>query len=164
MPITFNAADALEMAIQNERKAAKFYRRAARLFADRERWGFLLELADMEDRHEQVFIAMLEKLSAAEKQPTAYDPMDEAALFLEAMAAGHGGEGSSKAATALTGHESKREVLRKAIDLEGKTILFFIALRDMVPAKLGRDKIDRVIKEEKEHAALLAKQLHELKK
>ena len=163
MSITFSAGEALELAVKNERNAAKFYRRAARLFPDAPRWDFLVKLAEMEDQHEKIFVALAAELSAAEQEPTAYDPMDEAVLFLDAMAAGHGGEGSSKAATGLTGRESMAEILHKAIRLEGRTILFFIGLRDLVPAKLGRGKVVRVLNEEKQHVVLLARQLRSLR-
>ena len=41
--------------------------------------------------------------------------------------------------------------------------MFYSGIRDMVPARLGRDKIDEIIREEVSHVAMLEKQLASLR-
>ena len=52
------------------------------------------------------------------------------------------------------------DILKIAIELEKKSILFYLGVKDMVPAKLGKDSIDHIIDEEKGHVVLLSKELH----
>jgi rubrerythrin len=56
----------------------------------------------------------------------------------------------------LTGQESLQEILRIAIDLEKKSILHYLGLREMVPPRLGKDKIDAIISEERKHIVQLS--------
>ena len=50
-----------------------------------------------------------------------------------------------------------------AIELEQKSILFYVGLRDMVPEKLGRDRVDTIIEEEKGHVTSLSREIERLK-
>lgn len=160
MSITFNANEALKVAERIEGNAGVFYRKAAKLHSSERSKDLLFKLAAMEDQHQETFSLMRAQLAAAEKEPTTYDPMDESLLYLKALADQHGGEGSPTAADALTGKESMEQVLLVAIDLEHKTVQFYTALREMVPASLGQDKLDRIIAEEKSHVVQLSKELH----
>ena len=90
----------------------------------------------------------------------AADPMDQSVMYLATLADMHGGEGSPTAAALLTGDESMADILKIAIELEKKSILFYLGVKDMVPAKLGKDSIDHIIDEEKGHVVLLSKELH----
>jgi rubrerythrin len=159
MTILFNADEVFEMAIRSEQNGAAFYRRAAQLHSDREEVEFLMTLAEMEDGHSREFQEMRAALAASEKAATAYDPYDEAMLYLDAMADGSGGEGSPNAADSLTGTESMAEILKTAIELEKKSILFYVGLLELVPERLGRQKVMDIIEEERAHAAELAKEL-----
>ena len=158
MSIRFNADEVFRMAVQIERNGGAFYRRAAELQPGH--GDLLLRLAAMEDGHERVFEGMRQELSAKEHELTAYDPLGEGGLYLEAMADGHGGEGSPVAAASLTGRESMADILRLAIGLEKKSVLFYLGLRDMVPPLLGQSRIDRIIGEEKQHIVTLSRELH----
>lgn len=160
MAIVFSIEEALKTAARIEQNASTFYRRAAALQSTQSVKDLLYELAAMEDRHLETFSLMRTELSEAEKEPTTYDPMDEEMLYLKALADMHGGEGSPAAAQALTGKETLEEILRWAIELEQKTVAFYIGLRDKVPAALGRDKMDRIISEEKKHVVQLSRVLN----
>ena len=78
------------------------------------------------------------------------------------MADSHGGEGDPKAADKLSGDESLADILKIAIGLEKESILFYLGLRDMVPERLGQDKVDAIVKEERSHVATLTKELKAL--
>lgn len=162
MSITFNADEVLRMAVEIEQNGAAFYRKAAELKKDDASTDFLVELAEMEDDHEKTFESMRSSLTEDEKGGNTYDPYDEAALYLEAMADTHGGEGSPSAADSLTGDESLDDILQTALGLEKKSILFYLGLKEMVPEKLGTGRIDDIIQEERKHVATLSKKRKEL--
>jgi rubrerythrin len=157
MTIRFNADEVFEMAERIEINGAKFYRRAAELKGKQDEAAveLLLRLAKMEDQHRQTFAAMRKDLPGAVREETAFDPYLDANLYLAAMADGHPGEGAPSAADALTGKETVPQILRTAVDLEGKSIVFYVGIRDMVPEKLGKDRIDAIIAEEKQHIVAL---------
>ncbi len=155
MAMKFNADEVLEMAVRIENDGAAFYRTAAEKKKNAESVDFLNDLAAMEDVHAETFSAMKSELTEEEKSGQAYDPMNEVALYLEAMADSHGGEGAPKAAEALTGDESMKEILDIAIGLEKESILFYLGLKDMVPERLGKSKLDNIIAEERSHIVTL---------
>ena len=49
--------------------------------------------------------------------------------------------------------------LECAVDLEKKSVLFYLGMKDMVPQKLGRDRLDHIISEEKGHIVELSREL-----
>ena len=155
MPIMFSADEVFEMAEQIERNGAAFYRRAAELHvADADR-TFLLDLAATEDLHEKTFAAMRADLPAKMRESTAADPYMETHMYLQEAANTHGGEGAPSVAAALTGDESMQDILRTAISLEEKSIVYYVRLKDMVSGR-SQEKIDAIIGEEKQHVEALA--------
>ncbi len=151
----FNAAEVFEMAVKIEENGAAFYRKAASLQNNDEDIKFLEALAKMEDRHKATFEEMMKELSDAEKKQTVFDADEELSLYLKAMVDAHGGEGDPEAAEALTASDTMERIVSTAIGLEKESILFYIGLKDLVPPKLGREKIDGIIKEETQHVAQL---------
>ena len=165
MGIRFNADEVLSVAERIEENGAAFYRRAAELRPRTEESAAarLRGLAEMEDRHRQTFAAMRRELKPEMREQTAADPYLEAVLYLQEMADTHGGEGAPDLAAALTGRESMAEILRTAIGLEQKSILFYLGLKEMVPRKLGGDRIEAILAEERSHVVSLTEELRKLK-
>ncbi len=155
MAYDFNADEIFEMAIQIEANGAKFYRKAADLQQEPDNKAFLEKLARMEDKHKTTFEAMRKAVSEGQKQETVFDPANELSMYLKAMADNHGGEGDPDVAESLTGEESMEEIITTAVGLEKESILFYLGLKDLVPAKYGHDKLDNIIREEKLHIAQL---------
>lgn len=155
MAYDFNVDEVFEMAIQIEANGAKFYRKAAELQQDPDNKAFLEKLARMEDKHKTTFEAMRKQVSEKEKQETVFDPANELSMYLKAMADSHGGEGNPDVVESFTGEEPIEEIITTAIGLEKESILFYLGLKDLVPAKYGHDKLDEIIREEKLHIAQL---------
>ncbi len=86
MPNEFNANDIFEVAIKIEQNGAKFYRDAAKKIDDEKNKQFLTELAAMEDGHEATFAGLQKELKGDETAPTFFDPENENALYLKALA------------------------------------------------------------------------------
>jgi rubrerythrin len=163
MAIVFNADEVFEMAVRIENNGAAFYRKAAGLQSDIKNQKFLEGLANMEDRHEKIFTDMRTTLTEKDKEPKVFDPFDEVSQYLAAMADTMGGEGSPSVADALTGNESLEEILKIAVGLEKDSILFYLGIKDLIPAQSGKDRIDEIIKEERRHVIQLSKLLEKLK-
>jgi rubrerythrin len=155
MSITFNADEIFEMAEEIERNGAKFYREAAKKTRDSKIKQMLLDMAVMEDGHLKTFQEMRKELGTDEKEPTIFDPDNQAAVYLQTMADSRGYEGKKSLTEKLTGKESIEDILNIAVDAEKNSIVFYSGLKEMVPARAGKDKIAAIIKEELGHLATL---------
>jgi rubrerythrin len=162
MPITFNANEIFEMAEEMERNGAKFYRKAAQNTSDNQTKQMLLDMADMEDGHLKTFQNIREELSDREKEPTIFDPNNESALYLQAMAKSRGYEGKKSPSEELSGNETIREILEIALNSEKESVVFYFGLKSLVSAKAGRDKVEVIIIEELSHITTLLNKLKSL--
>jgi rubrerythrin len=162
MGITFNASEIFEMAEEIERNGAKFYRKAAANSPDEGTKQMLLNMAAMEDGHLKIFEEMRKQLSGQEKEWAIFDPDNQSVMYLQAMADGRGYEGKITPTKELTGSETTREIIDIALNSEKESVLFYFGLKDMVPVRAGRDKVETIIKEELSHITTLLKQLKSL--
>ncbi len=162
MNIRFNVDEIFEMAEEIERNGAKFYRKAAKNTSDDKIKTMLLGLAAMEDGHELTFITMRKELSADDKEPTVYDPDNQAALYLQMMADSYGGEGKKSPTEELTGKESIKEILNIALNSEKDSVVFYMNMRGFIESKEGKGKVKAIIDEEISHINLLNEKLGEL--
>ena len=159
MGLNFSAGEIFEIASQIERNGAKFYRKAADAAGDSDNKRKLLDLAAMEDDHLATFTAMMEELSDQERTEPVYDPDNQAVLYLRALADARVFRAKADPCEKLTGKESLEEILRIAIELEEDSITFYVGMREVVPERLGKDKIAHIIKEEMNHVVTLSKEL-----
>lgn len=157
MRYDFNADDVFEMAEQLERNGATFYREAAERVDDEKHRAFLTGLSRMELEHEQTFAAMREELKGREKQPTVFDPEGDSAGYLRALADTRVFFEKQIDASTMEG------ILQAAIQAEKDSILFYLGMKDMVPADLGAAKLDKIIREEMAHVRSLSGELIRLK-
>jgi rubrerythrin len=164
MSIQFNADEIFEMAEQIERNGARFYRKAAEGCTQDERsQKLLLHLADMEDDHEKTFHVMRQDLSNTDRGWEMFDPEGLATQYLQAFASGHVFDVKKDACDLLTGSEQLEDILHIAIGMEKDSIVFYRGIQEMVPEKLGKERIEGIIKEEMKHITLLSKELAALK-
>ncbi|RKZ29202.1 rubrerythrin [bacterium] len=161
MPINFNADEIFEMAIKSERNAVKMYGDLAKKHQSPGISEELLKMAQMEADHANIFVEMRRELPE-DMRNTVFDPNDEAAKYLKAVADASIAEGSPEIAEKMTGEESLEEILKLAIELEKQAILFYLGMKDMVPERLGRGKIEEIIKEEQGHIVTLSNRLKAL--
>ena len=159
MAIQFNADEIFAIAEHIERNGAAFYRRAAEGTGSAPIRQALLDLAAAEAEHEATFTALRKELSGREVEQPVLDPDAEAALYLQAFADGKVFDVKADPAAQLTGQERPAEILQTAIGLEKDSIVFYVGMRDMVPARLGKDRVDDILREEMRHVTSLAEQL-----
>jgi len=158
MPSLFNADEVFEMAQEMERVGARYYRRAAQGSLEDSTTKLLLILAKMEDKHLQVFSDMREVFRAEEHPSEMFDPDSEAAAYLREFVERRVFNEADPEKT-LTGREDARTVLKTALRMEQDSILFYTGLREMVPSRLGQDRVQGIIKEEMKHMAMISREL-----
>lgn len=156
----FNADEIFEMALEFERQGIRFYTKASEMFEDPEIRSMLVSLAAMEAEHEQIFSSMRGRLVGQEGYSEAFDPDGTAASYVQAMTSGE----VFDATVALTGSETLRDILKKGIEAEKNSVVFYTGLKRVVPENLGRDKVEKIIEEEMKHIGILSDKLSSLKK
>ncbi|MCX7590882.1 MAG: ferritin family protein [Kiritimatiellae bacterium] len=165
MGLMFNIDEVFAMAIQIEDNAALFYREAVRTRRGRQRdeAAFLEELASMEDEHRKTFYRMREAAAQHTKVPGEI-LNEEGALYLAAIAGGYPVEGSPMIMAKLRRDEPLPAILQTAIELEKKSILFYVELRDLVRKKAEKNLVSAIIGQEKQHVVELMKRLESVSK
>jgi rubrerythrin len=149
----FNAKEILEMAELIEKNGHEFYKKAAEDVKDADIKTFLLDLAEMELKHEVTFQEMKAGLTSKEKADVVFDPDDEAALYLQALA------DTRVFFEKNIDTSSAQEVLKEAITAEKESIVFYLGMRDMVPDDAGKAKINGIITEEMSHIQVISAKL-----
>ena len=158
MSYDFNADEIFEIAEQMERNGEAFYKNAADAVDDSDHKQLLLKLAEMEVEHEQLFKALRHDLTGAEKSETVFDPEGESVKYLRALA------DTRVFFQKEIDLASMETILKAAIEAEKDSIVFYLGIRDAVPEKFGKGRIDGIIKEEMGHVRLLSRELMQVKK
>ncbi len=151
--------EVLQIAIEMERQAAKFYRRAAGMYHDPSLSKLFSELAQWEKRHVQIFGDMRDHLleQTGESGRLDLDRVDVGrldtppAVFRE----------NSEPAKELTGTETRADVLRLALKKERYSIGYYTSLTEFA---LGPDNIKAIrgiLREEQQHVRILAQSLRQ---
>ena len=154
----FNVDEIFQMAEQIERNGAKFYRDAADSISDESAIQVLLDLAKMEDEHLILFEYLRSNLSGSDVEITVFDPAGEAEQYLRALA------DMRVFYQREIDTSSLEEVYKEAIIAEKDSIVFYLGMKELVPERLGKDRIDKIIKEEMKHIRLLGNKLSQLNK
>ena len=156
MTSAFAIDDIFEIAEQIEKNGIDFYNNAAENTADLRYKKFLKDLAAMEVEHEKTFASMRSSLTGPGNPDL--NQTDESAMYLKSLAdlkifhKKHIETGSLET------------ILMAAIEAEKDSIVFYVGMKDLVPERLGRNKIEDIINEEKKHVRLLVDEYIALKK
>lgn len=153
MGLGFNADEIFEMAEQIERNGAKYYREAAESVTNDADKKFLVELAEMEDEHEVTFAGLRKELGNDDKAAVTFDPEDEAAQYLKALADTRVFYDKAMDISSMEG------ILKGAITAEKDSIVFYLGMKELVAGNRGKQRIDDIIKEEMKHIKLLSGRL-----
>jgi len=153
MSFDFNADEVFEMAEQLEKNGADFYRSSAANITNEENKKVLLGLAAMEMEHEKIFAEMRASLTSGEKESTTFDPEEETLAYLKALV------DTRVFFKKEIDTTSMKEILKAALVAEKDAIVFFMGLKEMVPANLGKNRLEEIIKEEMSHIKLIGNML-----
>lgn len=156
MGVVFNADEILKIAERIEENGVVFYKKAMDLFSDEHSRDILESLANMELAHKKVFSDMRKGLTEEEKSQTSFDPEGLADEYLKAFADGYVFPIDKGPEEIFKGDESLSDVIDIAIQREKDSIVFYLGLKDIVPPRLGKDKIDGIIREEMSHITILS--------
>jgi rubrerythrin len=162
MTVNFTAFEIFEIAEQVERNGAKFYRDAATAAKDKSMQRFFLQLAEMEDNHERIFVDLRKSLENESDDTKVFDPNNEMIYYLKAIAKSASWEGKAAPRIEFTGSETPVQIIKTAIEAEKASINYYLGLKEFVSSQNGKKKVDGIIKEEMGHVVTLQKHLEQL--
>jgi len=145
MSALFVITELLEFAIKIEQAGYRFYVEAIKQNPDREVVNLFQYLADEEFKHEMVFKALLETLTASGVKPAA-----EKSAFLKKMFSSHPLADPQLLSRVFSGQEAVEEIVEMALAFEKDSVIFYTELRELVDQE-GSAKVDRIIREEMGH-------------
>ena len=156
MKVTFNALEIYEIAEQIEQNGARFYKRATEIFDEPVICRIFLRLANWELKHKKIFADMKKQYSVLIHDAKAFkseQTIPEAKVMAGLAVFGI----RPNPADELSGQEEISDVLRRAIENEKDSIVFYSGLKDFTADELAKNKIDEIITEELRHIRILNK-------
>ena len=163
MSISLNAIEVFEIAERMERNSVNFYRKAAEAFTDENLSATLQSLSEFEKEHENNYANMRKHISTKEWNLITFDPENEIALYLQKIADSHIFDPKKDPAEQLKDKGTIADILNFAIESEKNSIIFYVGLKNYVPATTGKNEVDEIIDEEMSHIAELNLRLSALK-
>jgi rubrerythrin len=160
--LIFNANEVFEVAKRIERNGVAYYKKAAELMAAEDGKKLMLDLAEMEVVHEQVFAHMQKGLSAEENSEALYDPHNDAYQFLRDMADKYVFNPAEDPMKVLVPGADPKVILDSAIQREKDSIIFYEGIKAMVPEKFGVKRLDEIIGQEMGHVIILTRHREKL--
>jgi rubrerythrin len=168
MGYEFNADEIFRIAEQIEKTGADFYSLVAARVKDAQMRSLFMDLSSMEKEHEKVFSSMRSRLSEQEREENTFDPTQESSAYLQTLAEMSVVDDKANKAfgvlEGLSGPEGLAGALKAAIDLEKESVIFYLGMKELVPARFGKDKLEGILKEEMSHIRLLGARLLSMKK
>lgn len=153
MSFEFNADEIFAVAEEIERNGAVFYRDAVKKTNDAPAKKLLGDLAAMEDEHLKTFTAMRESLTERDRKSMTFDPDNESALYLNALADTRVFFKKRMSAASL------EDVFKAAILAEKDSIAFYLGMKEVMPGSSGRSRLEDIIREEMKHVRILSERL-----
>ncbi|MGD2173778.1 MAG: ferritin family protein [Candidatus Brocadiaceae bacterium] len=154
MPELFSARELIEIAVREEKTGATFYRELAESTDSAELREFALEVAQMEDEHEEKFRRLLDRLGdyapTGEQYPGEYESYMSYLVEGRIFPMGEDGEQMARR------QESDREAVDTAMSMERNTLLFYHEMLQFVPEQ-DRPLLEEIIAEERQHVTDFAR-------
>lgn len=152
----FKANEIMAAAVEIETRGEVFYRKMVERAESDETRKLFTYLAEEETKHRDLFAKLGERLGNVELHATTDD--DEYGMYLNDLINSHilfdGGLGE----TLMDRLKTEQEGIRMAMGFEKDTILFFMEMRELVPAA-EKDFVQQCVDEEKDHLRKLSEML-----
>lgn len=157
----FSIFELLEIAERIELNAARFYLKAAELYDDSQLRDTYYKLANWRAKHQKILTQRRKDFSEKTGALGTFDPDDYVLSNPEVMAGLTWLGSKADPAKALTGQETKQDILHDAVKRADEVIAFYEGLKDFARDPTGESAIDKIIEEEKQNIRLLTEQLEQ---
>ena len=162
METKFNVFEIFQIAEKIEHNGAKFYLQVAERFEEPERRNVYYKLANWKAKHEKVLAERRKDYSEKTGEYGTFDPNNYVLSNPHVMAGLSVFGTKPGAASELTGHETKEEILKDAMGKAKQAISFYSGLKEFAKDVASKNTIDEIIKEENRHIESLSELLKQL--
>jgi len=160
--IRFNVVEVLRVAEGVERKAARFYLKAAEQFSDPDRRRICHSLAAWRVRHEQIWARIRREYSERTGAFGTFDPDNYVLSNPQVMASLTSFATPSSYGT-LTGRQTPEQILGDAIRRARGVVVFYQGLQAFAQDPESRTMIDRMTGQENKHIRQLSRCLQRMR-
>ena len=164
MDLVYNAEEIFQMGIEIEKNGLAFYTAAAKASKNEQAKKLCEELGSWESKHVALFEELKAQLPASAGHEPVYDPDDELGLYLKAAADSHIFIGTKEISTLVENAKSALDILELALTFEKDSVVLYTTMKSMVPERLGKNEIDKIIYEEIQHISIIHKNIRMLRK
>ena len=144
----FSASEIAKAAVEIEKKGQEFYRRVAANAKTETLKALFEHLAKEEMKHERIFSDLLARLGAVELPAWSND--EEYAMYVNALIESHALFTGGLAEKYMAEATDDKTAIRMAMAFEKDTLLFFMEMRELVPAS-EQEFVQQCIDEERLH-------------
>ncbi len=162
MSVNFNADEIFKIGVQIEKNGYAFYSAAAQRSSDDQIKQLLGELAHWEERHIEIFEKLRKELSAQADVMAEFDPDNTVHLYLKSIADSKVFVKGQKMDGELDICNSPSDVLATALAFEKDSVVFYSSMKEAVRSDLGKEDIDKLIREELLHVGIITQELTKL--
>jgi rubrerythrin len=157
------AEDVFRIGIEIEKNGRAFYVKAASTAAGAAIKAKLTELAGWEEQHIELFDRLCKALPLRASNLLLFDPDDEVALYVKAMADSSVFTKETDAEAQAARCSTPAEILKLALAFEKESVVLYSSLREAVAVDCGRSEIEKLIHEELRHVGILTGELKKLR-
>ncbi|MDG5814850.1 ferritin family protein [Chitinispirillales bacterium ANBcel5] len=163
MSIVFNADEIFSMGVQIEKNGQLFYKTAAARTSEPQIAKLFSTLADWESKHVKTFEELRGQVKDHNEEENLYDPDNIIHQYLKAAASQYVFVDENSIVEKATACTSTSEALSMAISFEKDSVVYYSSMKEMVRGDLGKEHIDKLIREELSHIGQLNEELSKLK-
>jgi len=156
----FNDLEAFLVSLEIEKKGLDLYRKAAEKSEFSDIRNLLLELADMEQEHIQIFRSITEEKKGNKDFLKSYDN-DDALNYIRSLV--QNPVFKSLTVDILLGRaKTVHDLLHFALDAEKNSILFYTEMKNISENPITVEIFGRLLKEEKGHYVMLSERMEDM--
>jgi len=161
--VQFNVVEVLRIAEELERKAAKFYLRAAERFPDRDRRNIYYNLASWRARRQQAWARIRREYSERTGEFGTFDPDNYVLSNPQVMAGLTSFATQAQSRGKPTGHETPEQIVHDAMERAQGAVVFYNGLKEFAQDPESRRMIDSMIDQEEHHIRQLSRSLEQMR-
>ncbi|ERP31926.1 ferritin family protein [Chitinivibrio alkaliphilus] len=161
---SYNAREIIRMGVEIEKNGEQFYREAAQKHSNSTIHDILLNLANWEVNHAQLFEKLAEKLPAEpERADHIFDTEDLSFKYVKAAADSHIFIKNSNMTTLVETCNTPADVLSMALTFEKDSVVLYQSMLDNMKHSdyEGKSYIKEIAQEELKHVAIIQESLEQ---
>jgi len=155
MDYHLNADELFKVGVEIEKNGMAFYEAAAASVREPRVSALFRELAVWEVKHMELFENLRLSLPAEARRGDFFDPFSEEGAYIKDAADNHIFVKNADPAALAARCGSAIEALDFALTFEKDSVVFYTAMKKLIPPHLGQEKVDAIIEEEIRHVAIL---------